>query len=370
MGGNYWLPFLFSLLLFSLFHHEAAGMVLPDSGFDGSDPLPTTPCKNCHPQVFNSIDNRPYQHFSSIKERCSLCHFKRFVRTVAVKAYAREHLVMLDELEGPYAYDTEITVTDRQRNKQVAKLAIVPSLAADLAENPKSRPSFKRVEIEAVERGIFASAVISWQTDRWSRGVINYGEGRMLDYSATVDNFSKEHHISLEGLSVNRPYYFRITAVDVFGNQVISQHFSFTPTKPFRTHPVHTGNGGPISVKTVRVPSRSQPGSKIAVICSSDREISLTVQYSRQSIRDQKHFGMETTNLMEAGMQSCLLCHSKNVSHPVGEKITNIPEALPTYQKILICATCHLPHGSDMTYLARFDLSMELCVKCHPKKHG
>lgn len=347
------------------------GMILPDYEEKSGDlPQPTTACKSCHPQVFTVIDRQLYKHFEGIEEKCTLCHFKIFRRQINIRTFAREHLVELPDLNGPYSYDTRIVLTDRQGNRQVRDLAVVPATLATLPQEDGAGPSFLRLELEGVEQGIFASAVIGWQTDRWTRAVVDYGPSPRYGYSSTRSHFSKDHVVTLDGLSPRNPYYCRVTAIDVFGNKTVSAGISFTPSTPFRTKVNQNREGDQPAIIVINLAGPQEVEPRVAAICSSPTETTVTVEYSRRPIRDQKHFGMDPTNLLDAGLHSCYFCHPNNVSHPVGIKKDGLPQELPVYQKnILVCATCHRPHGSDIPYLARFDHSMKLCVKCHPKKH-
>lgn len=83
------------------------------------------------------------------------------------------------------------------------------------------------------------------------------------------------------------------------------------------------------------------------------------------SISDLEQIGIEVCSKPE--------CHPPQdlgISHPVGINAegeeTQIPNDLPTGdEEIILCITCHNPHGGDKEHLVRPTISKKLCAACH-----
>jgi len=74
------------------------------------------------------------------------------------------------------------------------------------------------------------SAVINWVTDESANSVVAYGTTGA--YSATSSNltFSKNHVMTITGLTANTLYHFQVRSADRAGNLVVSSDVTFTTT--------------------------------------------------------------------------------------------------------------------------------------------
>ncbi|UCF30275.1 MAG: hypothetical protein JSV26_09425, partial [bacterium] len=72
------------------------------------------------------------------------------------------------------------------------------------------------------------AAVISWDTDVFSTGVVDYGLSTAFSHSVTSDLLTRSHSVDLSGLAEETQYFYRITAGDAVGNQAGSEIQTFT----------------------------------------------------------------------------------------------------------------------------------------------
>ncbi|MDP3685796.1 MAG: fibronectin type III domain-containing protein, partial [bacterium] len=79
------------------------------------------------------------------------------------------------------------------------------------------------------------SAIIAWETNRSTRGQVNWGE--TPSYGALqgteggqlfADAPTTSHSIALENLTPTKKYYFEVLATDLNGQQSFDAYYSFT----------------------------------------------------------------------------------------------------------------------------------------------
>ncbi|HUV50071.1 MAG TPA: cytochrome c3 family protein [Anaerolineae bacterium] len=74
----------------------------------------------------------------------------------------------------------------------------------------------------------------------------------------------------------------------------------------------------------------------------------------------------------ELTIEVCYQCHSPEdlgLTHPVGVVLKGTmktPNDLPVLKgNIITCVTCHNVHGANRPYLARQEMTHDVCVSCH-----
>ena len=76
------------------------------------------------------------------------------------------------------------------------------------------------------------SAVISWKTNRVSRGKINYGASISYGKEERVDDYTAEHNVTLRNLTPGQTYYFEVLATDLAGEDTFDAYYGFsTPSE-------------------------------------------------------------------------------------------------------------------------------------------
>jgi hypothetical protein len=68
----------------------------------------------------------------------------------------------------------------------------------------------------------FTSAVIVWVTDKGSNSVVEYGIEADYGLTSEVADIVTDHSVSLDSLSPNTTYYYRVGSTDASGNTVWS----------------------------------------------------------------------------------------------------------------------------------------------------
>lgn len=85
----------------------------------------------------------------------------------------------------------------------------------------------------------YTDAVITWQTDEPTDGLVQFGESSFLNRTAYHPELSTEHELLLEGLQPDRVYYFQVVSRDAAGNAVEdhngTQLHTFRTLRPLQT---------------------------------------------------------------------------------------------------------------------------------------
>ena len=71
-------------------------------------------------------------------------------------------------------------------------------------------------------------AVITWATDKPSSGQVNYGKTPQYGLTATSDELTTTHSITLNLLDPDTTYHYRVKAKDEAGNEALSSDDTFT----------------------------------------------------------------------------------------------------------------------------------------------
>ena len=100
-----------------------------------------------------------------------------------------------------------------------------PTISSELSFTTDPNPDTTAPQITApptVTSKTNATAVIEWQTDENSNGLVQYGtqSGAWGNYPSTASNLSMvlNHKVNLTGLQGSTTYYFRVGSSDVSGN--------------------------------------------------------------------------------------------------------------------------------------------------------
>lgn len=76
------------------------------------------------------------------------------------------------------------------------------------------------------------------------------------------------------------------------------------------------------------------------------------------------HSSTEDNLLKKPSIDLCKGCHESHM-HPFGKKPDGSEVIDPTTKKMLVCASCHEPHGSQFEHLTKGDYERDLCLRCH-----
>jgi predicted CXXCH cytochrome family protein len=111
--------------------------------------------------------------------------------------------------------------------------------------------------------------------------------------------------------------------------------------------------------------------------CHSKVENSVNAKFQHKAMEGlnclqchKPHSSTEDSLLKKASIDLCKDCHKPHL-HPYGTRPDGSEVIDPTTKKMLVCASCHQPHGSQWEHLTKDNYERELCIRCHKEgMHG
>ncbi len=97
---------------------------------------------------------------------------------------------------------------------------VVPALAGlPVVEDSGQLPVISDVQVLKVERAVFLSATIGWQTDTVADAVVLYGKSAedLEQTSSLSKRFGRRQEVVLNELQLDRTYFFKGVSHDLFG---------------------------------------------------------------------------------------------------------------------------------------------------------
>ncbi|MFQ5560669.1 MAG: cytochrome c3 family protein [Nitrospinota bacterium] len=402
-SGVLCITFLF--LSASLLHADMDWNVLDLSAPKKQKIVRTQPCKECHYKIYNSVLSLPGKHSIIVLRECRKCHLadrtrKTGYRTldalqwreIELKDFSKEHMARLRNLSNSKKYFIQVDIKDETGKVQSSKKKLFePGAISEFWVDDNKAPIIKSVSVDSVQVSVLPSAEIVVESDKMVKLTVKYGPSKKYGLISNSDIFKKKHRVGLNGLYSQKQYQFKVVATDPFGNSTESENFSFstrTSKKRRAEKKKALSEVGLIlfPLKIVRlVKSTSDGGTrdknaalkskKVAVFINSNKDVTASIRFreadeeSLQGSKDLKHGEWGLKSRRQTGIDACIECHFQGASHPVGmraKRKTIIPKELPTTEDgEMTCATCHEPHGSKFSFLARVDFSKQLCTMCH-----
>ncbi len=128
--------------------------------------------------------------------------------------YAVEHCITLSGLAASTLYRFQVSITDRAYNGPVA--------SAQKSFRTAGKPDAKGPVILGKPRELWTSdtlAIIGWDTDEISTGVVSFGEASELyDRQASSSTLGRSHLVVLANLEGHHKYYYTVVSTDPSGN--------------------------------------------------------------------------------------------------------------------------------------------------------
>ncbi|MBI3753730.1 MAG: FecR domain-containing protein [Deltaproteobacteria bacterium] len=332
-------------------------------------------CIGCHENVYSSIIRYSKQHPRSSDE-CQMCHITDLApaREIPVDTFTRENLIYLD-VADIVNYRVKVKVKDREGREAVSReIGFAPSSINEALMDDKKPPLISNVRVEEIKAGIFYSAVLTWETDEPSTSQVEYGLSSKYGEVSPPDNrYTKEHKAIIDRLVPDEKYHIRAISKDPFGNAARSDDFIFKAKKPFVEKQDEPQNKPSVDdIKVVKI------GGETALWWKTNKKTTSVVEVaeviSRKNIVSKEPHYPGLTTMKYAGLDGCLSegCHKgsihKKTAHPTGSlswmKVTP-PADLPLAGgAIMLCSTCHSPHGGNYDHILRKEES-KLCTSCH-----
>lgn len=362
-------------------------------------------CLPCHKTVYEKGISAFYKHQPFEKRKCGACHLKQEniatvldEETVRVKTaesavlsspdYLEKHTIFLRGLIPKAVYDISVVLRDMSGNTLRKEFkGVIPAKVQDVKTDDKKPPVISGIKVGPIKRAIFLETTIPWDTDEPSTSYVKYGISEPYWEDTPEDNTLVKHHkVTLYELA-GKEYHFRAVSEDMFGNKAVSEDFVFnTATTPQVSEADETD-------KRIRRSSKigcnqgifllDSVNSALGLHIETTKPVNMTVEYIKvedptvpEELQIESASALEQCPDLVTGKEltidACYRCHTPEklgLSHPVGvvqKQTTKVPEDLPMLEGgIITCVTCHDPHCASRPYLARREITRDVCTFCH-----
>ena len=360
-------------------------------------------CLSCHEKVYGRGISSLYIHTPFNNKKCDKCHLEEEItkggndtyqkiipKPVILRQpdYLTEHTILLKNLNLQATYNIKVNFKDQSGNTARQELReVVPLTVQNVRKDDKRSPKISKVKALPPVQRVFLETLITWETDKPSTSLVEYGlSDRYGQKSAEDGILKKNHRASIFKLKKGNGYHFRVKSRDIFGNEAISDDYTFNTSK---ISPVSDNAQIDSDILNVR---RSEIEKINIFLAASDLGLFLKtsvpsriiVEYKKVkepvkvekphilSLTDDKKMCTGLATGKKLAIDSCYQCHppeALGVSHPIGvsaKKTTTIPDDLPTLKGgIITCVTCHDSHGNNFKYFARKKVTRDICNTCH-----
>ena len=214
-------------------------------------------CNTCHEDALSSATLREYLHMPFAQQHCGECHAaKNLVAGTKTTSSASTSTVTK---KITWLGDSIMTATDHEfllPGDKVGNKLIVESQALDgspsrqeiavpsLSGLPEAAddgqtPAISNLQVLKVERGVFLSATIAWQTDALTDALVRYGTttDNLTQSSDPTPRLGHEHEVVLYQLQPDQTYHFRAVSRDLFSRGRESKDLTFSTAGPTNETP-------------------------------------------------------------------------------------------------------------------------------------
>jgi predicted CXXCH cytochrome family protein len=258
-------------------------------------------------------------------------------------------------------------------------------LLAELTEVEDSGnpPVLSGVQVLKVQRGVFLSVTIGWQTDTLTNALVRYGVNDLLQKSEPGKRLGREHQVVLFNLQADKTYRYTAISQDLFGRSQSSPPLTFSTSNPFTVLPQDDAGNLSESEAEIVIASHFQrlgpdylleltldPAASVFIGSSgTPRSQEPADESSSRYEAEEAHDGLSGEAVVS--MDACYSCHQSQstATHPVNiypKPGMIIPPEYPTLPDGRItCNSCHSLHSSEFEFISRKEGKRELCVGCH-----
>lgn len=358
-------------------------------------------CTGCHQNSLDRDAVRNYPHSPFARYQCGDCHAAKTPTPTAattnklpaarnvrkkVKWFGESIMVGTDHdfvLPGNRVGDTLVVESQGENGRFSRKEIAVPALDGlpEAAESGQP-PTISKLQVLRVQRGVFLSATIGWQTDTLTDAMVCYGESAQDLSQATSPGkrFGHRHEVVLYQLQPDKTYHFQVVSRDLFGRSKSSEILTFSTSspmnKPLPANSLQTSEEIGVSSHFFRLGkdylldlALAHPAAVSVGWTGKARNRQVPPKSAAQAGAEDAHTGLRGEEFISTAV--CRNCHpdQNTATHPVNvypKPGMTIPPEYPTLPDGRItCNSCHNPHSSDYEYLARKPGKKELCVGCH-----
>ena len=357
---------------------------------------PVDKCLECHRATWEEAESMRFIHLPFQQKKCLHCHESRKARQqrrIEEKRKAEAEVTWLGRNPAPSKvqwlnfkadpYGATILVEAKGPGVGVRRQRVKIPPVDDLDPMPAAGPPhISNLRVAEVERGIFLSARITWDTDQPATSLVRYGI-KALNQNSGLDTSYKNHHeVVLTGIRANRTYRFRVESESMGGKKAVSGERQFSTAKAFRlddkaAETFAVGDGelaleckafrGKDDQYILKV-SASHPVAVSIGLVPDEKE--KTYGSSGSGSEVVKH--IITSDDLFVNITVCYTCHreyQKILSHPINvypKPGMVVPAEYPTLDDGRIsCNSCHAAHASDIRFRLIKSGKKELCIGCH-----
>ncbi len=362
-------------------------------------------CLTCHKEVYEKNVLNFYQHSPFEKQECGTCHLKQESAahdrkkvvvweekvepvTLFNSDYLEEHTIFLKTIIPEAAYDINVVLSDMSGNTSRKEFReMIPAKVRDVKTDNKKPPVISGVKVGPIKKATFLEATITWDTNKPSTSCVKYGISEQYRQNIPEDSTLVKHHqVSLYELETEKEYHFCAISRDMFGNEAVSEDFVFntaTVSQISEVEETDNAKAGAVELAIIKA-DVFLLNSELGLYLEATKPVNLAVEYVRvedstapenPQIKPDPAIIQECPELntgKDLTIETCSHCHPPEVlgvSHPVGVAIketTKVPDDLPTLKGgIITCVTCHDVHSASLPYLARKEITKNICNSCH-----
>jgi len=364
-------------------------------------------CESCHGVKLDQERIRYYLHSPFSQWQCGQCHAATVAPRKSVKGKAKKAVATgwVDRRKVDWLGDSVMADTSHAfvlPSDKMGKTLVVEAQGTDGSFTRKEfavplldnlvevedyglPPVLSGVKVLNVQRGVFLTVTIGWQTDSLTDALVRYGEKDLNQTSEPVRRFGHRHQVVLHRLQPDKTYQFEVVSQDLFGRSQASATGTFSTARPLTKGLPDDHQGQSRSSENENEPTSSfqrlgknyllevtlrQPASIYVGSKGKVRRQNLTAA-TRAGNADvnEPHIGLSSEDV--SSMDACRNCHQNQdtATHPVNvypKPGMTIPPEYPTLPDGRItCRSCHETHSADYEFLVRKQGKRELCVGCH-----
>lgn len=344
-------------------------------------------CLDCHADVWRELKSKMFIHRPDGEGDCHSCHlpaqkrkgsdaFLDQVKWVASGSTpGREHWL---EFAGSKRGATLLVEARGGGRIKTQEFSLPPFDAIEeLPTSTMLPPAISDVRLVEVNRGVFVSATIAWETDTPADSQVFYGIDKLDHTSTLYSQPVRNHLVMLTGVQPGKIYKYKVVSVNLAGNRGESAVKSalFEVAGPAIQEPSGQPSGKDPEVK-VRC---YRGGDKIFVVVNADQAVTVRLgimPYKRvdgssgEEPMVIRHLLLNTPAVTNIGV--CYTCHveyERILSHPINVYPKRGMIIPPEYATLpdgrITCMSCHANHASNIEFRLIKDRKEELCRGCH-----
>ncbi|MBU1714722.1 MAG: hypothetical protein KKG70_03835 [Proteobacteria bacterium] len=357
---------------------------------------PAERCLDCHDDIWEEGMAQSFIHAPFQEQQCQACHvaapFKRGKRLdnkqerSEIKWIARNSSpaeVHWFKFSVPEDHGTIFIEADGNLGKSVQDKVQLPSLdGLPRYDNDHQAPKISKVRVLEVERGLFVSATIGWETDEIANSTVNYGINKLNIVSPRESTLVTHHRVTLSGIKSSKTYQFQVVSEDLFGNKSTSEVFSLSTAKTFSS--ADEQSLAPIQdvIKIGMDTELFQSDGEYLAKITANQSVKLGLGSIPNTFRNPTYVEDVNTsedikhvliyNELNLNILICYSCHRKyqeSMSHPVDVYPKRGMVIPPEYTTLadgrITCMSCHQRHASNLDNRLIKASNRELCRGCH-----